>query len=958
MATVRLRKRSKSFHWKALWSLLQVVSAFQPSYYSFRRSTALQSNLDDIVQSLSRRAFLASSAVASFFASVNRYAPSQWTDAEAIEGFSTEMTTYLGALLIPFSTIRQYKNIVLSNGLRVLLVSDTRPYKQIQATAALTIGDAGQFQEPKDIAGLSHLLEHMISSASPNEDFEEWLSDRDGASNAFTGPSSVCFHFSAPPEVFQESLDRFSHLFLQDNIEKVCKDETVLKREIRRVDSELDFDNDSNQALYLLKSLVNHNHPFSRFTQGSIKSLEKTPHKENVDVGNEMVKFFKSHYLPSKAVLVVVCPKDIGTLEKWTARFSGILSCQSPVVENRIDQRLTPYPDPLPFRARASQYLMYRSLKRDSRLTENLEKLSFQWMFDRKFNNEGDASVKATSTIGFFLSQLMARRGPGSVYLFLMKRGWVPKGNLGLPRISFPVDVSGFQLMRLDIALTEEGFANRSAVIAAVYDSLSALSSICKPTGSYLLPTDLIKQYLTVARLFGYAIAPRPPDAVEMAMDAQIYSVGGTKGVGVAGVWPLLASIDDTELLIEIRRAIAYKLTVISDPTKATVIITTTSRNIANSKNNLVEATIPPITSTRWKTEAVSGAKYLEEDTLRVIGIFEEWIANRRDDDEIQAPVPNPLIPTKLRPARTMKQISSSDGRKRLFYLDESGGKSPIWRESLVEMPKTGRIESPEDSKWESRVLVSLMGSSDWKLYQNTVNSPNDMKLAIPMLPPEPTCRATFVIQLLSSRPARASVFHSAQAQLWLTSLEATMEDLAELGASAGLAYEMSFNKYGLRICFLGISQNLYAYTRRVCRRIVEHHTKLLELKASVVETAKMDANRQSSLSPLRKRQIVKVLNEATPEEAATEGGIFLYSCTGALCLAQGDLLPNEAISIISDVKAIFDEVMARDPLMQKAAVPGLKEILYKPLWKPRGATQCTIPGVPLISDACGRIPR
>ena len=942
----------------ALWSLLQVVSAFQLNYDRFRRSAALQSSLDDFVQSLSRRTFLASATVASFLASVNRYAPSQWNDAEAMDGFSTEMTTSFGSPLIPFSTARQYKNIVLSNGLRVLLVSDTRPYKQIRATAALTIGDAGQFQEPKDIAGLSHLLEHMISSASPKEDFEEWLSDRDGASNAFTGPSTVCFHFSTPPEVFQESLERFSDLFLQENIEKVCTNEAVLKREIRRVDSELDFDNDSNRALYLLKSFVNHDHPFSRFTQGSIKSLEKRPHKENIDVGNEMMEFFKSHYLPAKAVLVVVCPKDIGTLEKWTARFSGILSRQAPVVRNQTDLGLTPYPDPLPLRARASQYLMYRSLKRDSRLTENIEKLSFQWMFDRKFNSGGDTSVIATSTIGFFLSQLLARRGPGSVYLFLMKKGWVPKGNLGLPRISFPVDVSGFQLMRLDIALTEEGFANRSAVIAAVYDSLSAISSICKPIGSYLLPTDLIKQYLTVARLFGYAIAPRPPDAVEMAMDAQMYGVGGTKGVGVPGVWPLLASTDDSELLMEIRRAVAYKLTLISDPTKATVIITTTSRNIANSKNNLVEATIPPITSSRWKTEAVSGAKYLEEDTMRVIGIFEEWIANRLDEDEIQAPVPNPLIPSRLRLARTIKQIASSDGRKRFYYLDESSDKTLMWRESSVEVPNSGRSESSEDNRWENRVLVSLMGSSDWKLYQSTVNTPNDMKLALPMLPPEPTCRAALVIQLLSSRPARASVFQAAQAQLWLLSLEATMEDLAELGASAGLAYDIGFNKYGLRVCFLGISQNLYAYTRRVCRRIVEHHTKLSELKASVVETAAMDANRQPSLSPLRKRQIVNVLNDATPEEAATEGGIFLYSCTGAICLAQGDMLPNEAISVISDVKAIFDEVMARDPLMQKAAVPDLKEILYKPIWKPRGASQCTIPGVPLISDACGRIPR
>jgi hypothetical protein len=119
-----------------------------------------------------------------------------------------------------------------------------------------------------------------------------------------------------------------------------------------------------------------------------------------------------------------------------------------------------------------------------------------------------------------------------------------------------------------------------------------------------------------------------------------------------------------------------------------------------------------------------------------------------------------------------------------------------------------------------------------------------------------------------------------------------------------------------------------------------------------------MDTNRQQGLSPLRKRQTIKVLNEATAQQASTEGGIFLYSCTGAICLAQGDLLPNEAIILISDIKAIFDEVMSNDDRIQKAAVPDLKEILYKPMWKPRGSSPCAIPGVPLISDACGRVQR
>jgi len=957
MAKIQGQKRRRNWCILASYSVSQAVLAFQPTKCGpTRSSTELQSKLEgELNKNLSRRGFIMSSAVASSIANSN-FSSNLHADAAQVTEttISLESTNPFGVPLIPFSTTRQYKDMVLSNGIRVLLVSDTRPYKQIRATAALTIGDAGQFQEPNEIAGLSHLLEHMVLSSSTKEDFEEWLSDRDGASNAFTGPSSVCFHFSSPSEIFQEALGRFADLFVQENVEKICKNEAVLKREVRRVDSEIDFENDSNQAFYFLKSLVNPDHPFARFSQGSIATLEKRPFKRKIQVGNELMHLFLTRYLPSKAVLVVVCPRDFGTLEKWTARFAETLSRKIIDVENPINERVRPYPDPLPFQARASQYLIYRSSKRDSRLTEKVEKLSFHWMFDREFNTS-DAPVITTSTIGFFLSQILARRGPGSLYLFLQRRGWVPRGNQGLPRISFPIDVSGFQLMRLDIVLTEEGFANRSAVIAALYDSLGAISTIGKPSGSFQLPIDLIKQYLTVARLFGYTIAPRPPDAVELAMDAQIYGVGGTKGVGVPGVWPILPSTNDDKALIEIRRAIAYKLNVISDPSKATVILTTTNRAILKSKSNLKEATIPPITSARWKTEPVSGAKFLQGDMMRVIGLFEEWLANRLDEDELQPPVPNPLIPLGLRSTRPIREIASSDGRQRIFYLDEASEQIPVWRESLTEVPYTRRDGS---SSWENRVLVSLIGSSDWKLYQSTTNTPIEMKVPLPAMPPEPNCRAAFVVQLLSPRPARASVLQAALAQLWLISLDNAVEDLAELGAPAGLAYEMSFNKYGLRICFLGISQNLYAYTRRMCRRIVEHHTKLLELKPSVIVTAVMDTNRQQGLSPLRKRQTIKVLNEATAQQASTEGGIFLYSCTGAICLAQGDLLPNEAIILISDIKAIFDEVMSNDDRIQKAAVPDLKEILYKPMWKPRGSSPCAIPGVPLISDACGRVQR
>lgn len=159
--------------------------------------------------------------------------------AKDVENVSEEKDASLDPI-IPFSTRRQYKNITLSNGLKVLLVNDNKAFR---ASAALTIYGAGQFQEDSDLGGMSHLLEHMVSSAS-REDFEDWLSNYDGGSNAFTGPNMACYHFNVPPEFFSKSLLRFSELFQQSSVERVCRNEAVLKREIRRVNSELDFENE------------------------------------------------------------------------------------------------------------------------------------------------------------------------------------------------------------------------------------------------------------------------------------------------------------------------------------------------------------------------------------------------------------------------------------------------------------------------------------------------------------------------------------------------------------------------------------------------------------------------------------------------------------------------------------------------------------------------------------------
>jgi len=185
------------------------------------------------------------------------------------------------------------------------------------------------------------------------------------------------------------------------------------------------------------------------------------------------------------------------------------------------------------------------------------------------------------------------------------------------------------------------------------------------------------------------------------------------------------------------------------------------------------------------------------------------------------------------------------------------------------------------------------------------------------------------------------------------------LTDLAELGSPAALAYEISFNKYGMRICFLGLSENIGPYARRVVGKIVDHQTRLLEgpqqLPQSVVDVAVNSARQSRQLSSSRKVQSIAIMRDTSATEAAVEALAFFKSCRGGICFSEGDLLPEETRSLFADLRDIFQPVLGKG-MGKVVAVPEIDNLLYRVNWVPRSS--CSIAGAKLISDACGRVPR
>eukprot|EP00536_Pseudo-nitzschia_multiseries_P001453 jgi/Psemu1/3378/gm1.3378_g len=900
------------------------------------------------------------------------------SSSSTVLGSAAANAAELPRAVVPYASIRDYKTITLSNGVTVLLVHDKNAR---QSSAALTINGAGQFSDPDGLYGLAHLMEHMVLSskttttvtqqgrrrgqrggAKKGGDFQEWLDGdyAEGFSNGFTAYEKVCFHFQCADEAFSEALDRFSTLFVDSVVTQTCRSPETIQREVRRVASELDKNDLFTRELYLTKSLANPDHPYARVTLGSIETLETLPERNGVDVSEELCKFFRAHYRPDQAILVVVGSAPLSSLEQMVQPFAQAMvrparrestgtstttgatsEMVPPLARRELPSRFFP-PFLVPGKA-TGPICLFRGKVSNEILADNLEKISFQWALDqrydglRKSSSSSSPTVVTATQIGFVLAEILGRRGPGSLFPV------APEAKM-VPRISFPVDVSGFQLLRLEIVVTLAGFANRSSVVAAVFEYLSCLRA--NPPSR-----ELVAQYCSVAQLYGYVLAPRPPDAIELAFDGQIYGVGGSNGVGSPG-WRLMPLPDDMEGVQKLQTTLQSVLVRLSDPSNVVTVMTASQKAIGAARQpmerlNDLEEPFPLLSPASWEISPTTQARYFPQNNNVLTGKINEWLLSKISAEKLEPPVLNPLIPPTLRPPRL------PPGRITLPEFNNNSNSNSYVDPPQVLASYAGGSLDPESSSLVRDYWALL------KVYSHSDPFPRG-GISLPRAPPEASARSLFVLQLLSSRPPRATAEMAAHAEVWRISLEYALMDLSELGAPGGLAYEISYNKYGMRVAFLGLSQNIASYARRISRRMVDHTNQLLEGPDQIPDVVRDTAIRNTNrfrMSPKRKALVTNTLKQTTASDAAKEGTGFFLSCSGAVCFSQGDLLPAETLSLMADLKEIFRKTTGVN-VRPSPAVPDVSDLLYRANWIPRAASVCTIAGASLVSNPCGRVPR
>ena len=202
-----------------------------------------------------------------------------------------------------------YKKTTLDNGVRIL--SERMP-----GIRSLAIGfwyDTGSRDEPDDIAGISHFLEHMNFKGTPKRSpaaIARQIEGRGGHLNAYTSKEITCFHARIIDQHLARAVD-----VLSDITQNSLLDQTELSRERDVIIEELKSVEDTPDELVFEHFIAQlyRSHPMGRSVLGTRDSL--------ACINSEIMRSYRDkHYTGSHVVISAVGNVDHNRLATMIER--------------------------------------------------------------------------------------------------------------------------------------------------------------------------------------------------------------------------------------------------------------------------------------------------------------------------------------------------------------------------------------------------------------------------------------------------------------------------------------------------------------------------------------------------------------------------------------------------------------------------------------------------------------
>lgn len=230
-----------------------------------------------------------------------RDVPSTGNAANAATSAKTEVPQYTSTRALPNAVTLA----TLSNGLTVIVQENhVAPVATVRCYVANT---GGAFEGRYLGAGLSHVLEHVVSGGSTNRRSEtqirEIINTFGGATNAYTSNDLTAFYIDCPAKDTMACIE-----LLADSMQHCKFDSTEFARELKVVKRELaDGEADRGRVEWkLLGQTVYQESPARHPVIGYLDVLNATTNEAIID-------FYRERYVPNNQVFVVV--GDVSTRE-------------------------------------------------------------------------------------------------------------------------------------------------------------------------------------------------------------------------------------------------------------------------------------------------------------------------------------------------------------------------------------------------------------------------------------------------------------------------------------------------------------------------------------------------------------------------------------------------------------------------------------------------------------------
>ena len=378
------------------------------------------------------------------------------------------------------SDSRDYRVRRLSNGLRVLLVSDRDAPR---AAAALAVA-VGSRNDPGTRLGLAHFVEHMLFLGTDlypeSGDYQQFITTHGGSYNAYTSFEHTNYFFDIDPEQLAMALDRFARFFIAPQLS-----ERYVDREKQAVHSEYraGIEHMGRRQQDVLRHLLNPAHPRSRLAIGNIETLGSEGLNEAVG------EFFRSYYTAGRMALVLVAPQPLDQLQQMVEeRFAGIASGSG----RQSNIRAPLFDDDV---LGSWGYVLPNREQRQLRLIFPVPDSYRYWR---------------TKPL-YYIAELLGHEGAGSALSQLKKRGWAVALSAGAGQRH-----RGGGTFELIVNLSAEGLQEVDAVVELLFASINLLHNTSPEAWRF-------KEMSQLAALQFDFQDPRAPQATAVSLAASMH---------------------------------------------------------------------------------------------------------------------------------------------------------------------------------------------------------------------------------------------------------------------------------------------------------------------------------------------------------------------------------------------------------------------------------------------------